>query len=51
MINYVYHVSLPQKTKQEKFQRKKLPPFLIMVSVRTKEILSITKLFVYFSDK
>ena len=32
------------------FQRKKLRPFIIMVSVWTKEILSITKLFVYFSD-
>ena len=47
-IYCVHHVSLPSKTELAQFKRKELPPFVIIVSVSTKETISITKLFMYF---
>ena len=44
----VHYVSLPHKTELAKYKRTELPPFLIVVSILTKEINSISKLFVYF---
>ena len=48
-IDHVYHVSLPYKTDLAKLKKEELPPFLFIMSVKTKDYFNTKTIWVLLS--